>query len=600
MLSAVALGRLRRRHSYRYRPPEAGRDLSPAPLRPTLSHLIAANDHAGEDLVTDDLVTDDLATDQQATDQQATDDHAGTGWVGHRVERTARTLRAPCCHDPGLVEIGCSAEGTVVLSLEELCGTALVGTSAPDVARALVVGFLVAAGPGMAEVIFAGEHVSQLVPETSATTSLRLMASSEDAARALEAERIARTRRLDAAGAPDAERFRHENPENPLPMLLVVADPPPLSAAPRWAALAEGCGRLGISVLYLGDARAGRGDLVVDEGCRVTECPPDLADRLVGIELFRLGLEETTELLSTLSEALADPGPLEPEPSEEKDILGSGFGTLTGRQPWPEHEATTEPGTRPICVEVFGHMAVTVCGVTVADGLRSRAKMLLAWYLCRPEGATSEEAVEALWPDTAPDGVLRQFWRALGELRSRLRDAGGDGLDVLEKAGDHYRPAPEEITCDLWAFQGALKDAGTADDKGARAALHRAVAAYRGTLLEGTDWLWVEPLRADLHHRAIDAHLRLAALEEAAGHPKDARAVLERAVEVDRYAEEPYRRLMVLHAAAGNHSALRATWRLLQARLEELDLDADESTSYLYRRLTERHRAAGDPAPLGS
>ena len=42
VLSAVALGRLRRRHAYRYRPPEPGRHLGPDPLRPTLRRLASA------------------------------------------------------------------------------------------------------------------------------------------------------------------------------------------------------------------------------------------------------------------------------------------------------------------------------------------------------------------------------------------------------------------------------------------------------------------------------------------------------------------------------------------------------------------------------
>ena len=45
VVASVAIGRLRRRHAYRYRPPRPGRDLTPPPVRPTLDRLI----HASQD-----------------------------------------------------------------------------------------------------------------------------------------------------------------------------------------------------------------------------------------------------------------------------------------------------------------------------------------------------------------------------------------------------------------------------------------------------------------------------------------------------------------------------------------------------------------------
>jgi DNA-binding SARP family transcriptional activator len=223
----------------------------------------------------------------------------------------------------------------------------------------------------------------------------------------------------------------------------------------------------------------------------------------------------------------------------------------------------------------------------VATGIRSRAKALLAWYVCRPEGASAEQAVDALWPDTPPEAVLRQFWRALGDLRAGLRGPGSETPEVLEKTGECYRPAPGEIACDLWELQAALGAAARVeDDDAARQALRRAVEVYRGDLLDGTGEPWVEPVRQDLHRRALDAHLRLAELEEAAGRPDAAVATLEQAIELDRYAEEPYRRLMALHAARGRLDAVGSIWRQLNLRLAELDLDVEPASARLYRTLT--------------
>jgi hypothetical protein len=72
--------------------------------------------------------------------------------------------------------------------------------------------------------------------------------------------------------------------------------------------------------------------------------------------------------------------------------------------------------------------------------------------------------------------------------------------EVLEKTGEHYRPNPAEIACDLWRFQAALAEVARADDdETTRTALRRAVETYRGDLLSGVGYSWVEPVRQDLH-----------------------------------------------------------------------------------------------------
>jgi DNA-binding SARP family transcriptional activator len=287
--------------------------------------------------------------------------------------------------------------------------------------------------------------------------------------------------------------------------------------------------------------------------------------------------------------------------ADDTPAAGRALDTLT-TEPWPEPspsgtELTGEVTDRPIAVRMFGHLEVTVCGEPVVTGLRSRARDLFAWFLLRPEGATSDEAVDALWPDTEPGRVHGQFWRSFSDLRVRLREAGGEDLEVLAKAGEHYRPCAEEIACDLWELQRCLEEASrTEDPETARAALRRAVTAYRGELLAGVDRPWVEPVRQDLHRRALDAHLRLAELEDQAGRGDAAVETLERAIALDRYAEEPYRRLMALHGAEGRLDAVREVWRLLQGRLAELDLDVEPATAALYRQLTAPQPASPQPA----
>jgi DNA-binding SARP family transcriptional activator len=623
VLSAVALGRLRRRHAYRYHPPAPGRDLTPPPPLPTLQHLTRAAHGDGDD---------DEEAPLAASVREGRDGAVTASISSNGVPRGASGLCGPGSslddaerrQDPGRLEVAILDGRNVDCDITDLSGVALCGPVVDDVARALLAGLVVRAGPGAAEVLCTGALAGRLLPSLGPLPAIREVATPEDLARAVEAERITRTRRLEAAGTPDAKRFRAEHPENPLPLLLVLADAPSDATAGRWAALGAGAPQLGIAVIFLSDTPAASGRVVLDDTRAVTGAEPaGLADRLRDAELFGLRADEAVELLGALADAAAAASDSEQSGAGEHAGVGdrgdggrgdgghgdgSGGAVLSRRVSdlvWPEPAAgddTGEQAARPIRVEVLGAMQITAFGQPVATGIRSRAKALLAWYLCRPEGASAEQAVDALWPDTPPEAVLRQFWRALGDLRAGLRGLGGETPEVLEKSGERYRPAPGEIACDLWELQATLGAAAKAeDDEAARQALRRGVEVYRGDLLDGMGDQWVEPVRQDLHRRALDAHLRLAELEEAAGRPDAAVATLERVVELDSYAEEPYRRLMTLHAARGRLDAVGSTWRQLNLRLAELDLDVEPASARLYRTLTAGQEAdAPCPARLPS
>jgi DNA-binding SARP family transcriptional activator len=576
--ATVAIGRLRRRHGYRYRPPRPGRDLTPPPIRPTLDRLVHARGAGTSE--TQAVRADDVPV------FPFTDDE--------------RRLQ------PGQVEIGARDGVPLTVDVTDLSGIALTGPTVDAVSRALLAALLVRAGPRAAEVLLTEDLAGRLLPGLTPDVELRIVANSDDAARVVEAERIARTRRLAGVDAPDAHRFRAENPENPLPMLLVLLHNLPGESVGRWSALLADSPRLGIAMVFLGNSPAAVGHLVLDTERTITLAQPtSLAEQLSGVELFGLDADETVELLGSVNEANQEE---DDEPSEPGALTAAlhpdertGYAeeATAGEEAWPAiagedlpSEGSTKPD-RPLIIEVLGPLRITAFGRAVSTGLRARAQTLLAWALLRPEGATIDEVVDALWPDTPPDRVLKQFWHPLGDLRTYFRGPNKEALEVLEKVGDHYRPSPAEIACDLWDFQSALADAARAGDDGkARAALRQAIDAYQGDLLAGSAEPWVEPVRQDLHRRAVDAHLRLAELEDRAGHPDAAVATLERIIDLDRYAEEPYRRLMSLHAAHGRRDAVTATWQLLQRRLADLDVDVDEATARLYRTLI-----ATDSAP---
>ncbi|MDA8283987.1 MAG: LysM peptidoglycan-binding domain-containing protein, partial [Actinomycetota bacterium] len=182
VLSAVALGRLRRRHAYRYRPPEPGRTLGPDPLSPTLRHLTT--------VVRAQETSIDPAIAAEAP-PMADDD------VEHR-ER------------PDVIDIGTRDGEPVSMALSEMAGITLGSPDADDVVRAWIAALMVRGGPIAAEVLTTQVVLDRLVPGVGpafgnsadnplvAVPGLRTVPDAETVLSALESEVLARTRHLDA------------------------------------------------------------------------------------------------------------------------------------------------------------------------------------------------------------------------------------------------------------------------------------------------------------------------------------------------------------------------------------------------------------------
>ena len=592
VLSAVALGRLRRRHAYRYRPPEPGRHLGPDPLRPTLRRLASAR---CRDVDPGDVSAGDadesavpLPPPPPGVSLLADDDPE------HR-ER------------PDLVEVGTRDGHPLVMALSELGGVTLAGSHASQVAAAWVAALMVRAGPRAAEVIMTRPALDELFGPGAIpgpVPGLRVVDRPEAVLASLERMVLSRTRQLTEDEVPDVVAYRRANPWEPVPMVLAVIDEVPGADAGRWAATVAAGPRLGFAVFTCDPHAAMPARLVIGADRVVsTGVPDELAARLIGAELFAPRAAEAADVVATLAETEERPdstaGITAPEETEWPRPVSSAEVTpadpstplhvVPGGESLPIEppEPSAPPETAPVRVTVFGPYEIAVDGEVVSKGLRSMAKELLAWLCLRPEGASVEAAVEALWPDTERSQVHKRFWQAATNLRTRLGTAGDPGTKVLVQSGDVYRLDPSALVCDLWVFQDALGVAARAeDDRVARVALRRAVDAYRGELLAGIDYPWVEPVRQDLHRRALDAHLRLADLEDRLGNPDAADATLHRAIDINRYAEEPYRRLMTLQSERGRLDAIAHTWRLLQSRLDEIDVDPEPATVRLHRSLT--------------
>ncbi len=291
-----------------------------------------------------------------------------------------------------------------------------------------------------------------------------------------------------------------------------------------------------------------------------------LGERLTGARLFRVEPQVAAELLAVLASARTDGEHMRPGADDDESFVPA-----------------TSAATAPVAVQLLGVYRIEVDGTEIKSGLRAKAKELLAFYLLHPEGATLDDAVEALWPEADPRRGSEWFWTALGNLRTKLRQATGQKeLKVIDRDGDLYR-IEDVFDVDLWSLQHALREgAQSRDDAVRQAALDRAVADYDGELLVGLDWFWLETPREDLRQRMVDVLVWLGDRRWASGDARAAWAALQRALEVDPYAEQIYRRIMRLQGKLSRPDDADVTYRRLLAKLQEVDLVPTPETEKLH------------------
>jgi len=397
----------------------------------------------------------------------------------------------------------------------------------------------------------------------------------------LEAEIIHRRRLLDSEELDDFTGHRRGHPDDPLPALVLLADEVPARQTGRLEALVAQGRRLGIGAVVLGGDLRDAARIELDPAGRVAGATPAaLEAKLLGARIFSLSAVEAADLLGTLARSRADLSYL-PERS----------------QPSPEPfdpPATTE--RPPLRARVLGPFRVEAAGgEELRAGVRRKALELLAFYLLNPDGATQEQAVASLWPEVPLGREAQWFWNALGNLRTMARRATGERkLDVIRRDGDRYRPDPDAFDVDLWRFESCLADAKRATDAQDVHAEIRALAAaaeaYGGELLAGSPDLWVTVPREDLRRRAVNAFSRLAELLEAEGDDAGALAALGKGIAADPVREELYRRVMRLQAHLGRLDDMRRTFKELEQRLTDIDVDPDPATEALLARLLKQRR----------
>ncbi|MEA2902360.1 MAG: hypothetical protein QOH36_2247, partial [Actinomycetota bacterium] len=492
------------------------------------------------------------------------------GHVTRRLERFARGRATP----PATVKAnGAGGWATVVVGERDgaevgvdlsAMGVVLAGASAADVVRAAVTGLLAGQGPSTMAAVVSGD----LLPTVPPFPGLAQTASLGPALDELTTEVGRRVQLLTDDGVADAGAYRDKHPDANFPMIVLAAtDVSPADLERVRTLFADGA-RAGVSgIVAPGGDQTDGADIVLAPGGMVTEARGEaLGERLTGARLFRMEPQVAAELLAVLASARTDGEHMRPGADDDESFVPA-----------------TSVATAPVAVQLLGVYRIEVDGTEIKSGLRAKAKELLAFYLLHPEGATLDDAVEALWPEADPRRGSEWFWTALGNLRTKLRQATGQKeLKVIDRDGDLYR-IEDVFDVDLWSLQHALREgAQSRDDAVRQAALDRAVADYDGELLVGLDWFWLETPREDLRQRMVDVLVWLGDRRWASGDARAAWAALQRALEVDPFAEQIYRRIMRLQGKLSRPDDADVTYRRLLAKLQEVDLVPTPETEKLH------------------
>jgi DNA-binding SARP family transcriptional activator len=475
----------------------------------------------------------------------------------------------------------------------------LTGHGAADVARAILTAAVVEQ-PGTIDVLTVSSIFPELIPGCECPAVVRQLPGLSAAAQQIQLEVISRRRRLAGTDFPDADAYRNANPEDPFPALLVIAHGP-LDTHPALAGLLDNNAHLDIAALILTSPHlevAAADDVMIDvatDGTPGSVRPAALADQLAGTRLYSLNTADAAVLLAAgIPSDLSDGDDVDEVATLAAPVSDAATGDAAANEvDWTASSTASDDSQPPtIRVQLLGNgpMRIWLLDVEITTGLRDSGRQLLAWFLLHPQGRTIDAAVTALWPDTPPERVSQRFWTALASLRSRLNSEStiseSTKRAVLSKTAGAYQPEPGQFDVDLWTFQSALQRAAEALDNAAKlAALRDAMTAYRGPFAVDADYLWADPVREELHHRALDAHVAYAELITGLGGADQAIATLEHAQQLDPYAEDIYRRLMRLHHDAGRTESALQLWTQLDRRLADLDADPDPETSRLYRRI---------------
>jgi DNA-binding SARP family transcriptional activator len=346
---------------------------------------------------------------------------------------------------------------------------------------------------------------------------------------------------------------------NVVPLQITVR--PQALSAPEYAAIAT-----------LFTAAASIGDVGQDEEPYTQYAAPpwipQAAARRAGpdaVDLPRPGASSTGEADAGLPD---DTEPLSSEPGRSES--------------WPD-----EPAVQGLCVSVLGPLAVSG---TTGQLQPKQAELVVALALAAPAGLSNSALCSMLGADPdhpKPADAIRQI---IARTRRRLGPAS-DGAEYIMHTGSGWYLLHPEASLD-WSRFRALVASGRADD------LRSALALVRGEPFGGGYFWWIDiPLIESARAEVVDAAERLAEIELADGSPGAAGRAARAGLLAESSAEQLWRAVMRAEHAAGNLAGVTEAWRRCLDAIQDVAPGGEPhpDTAVLYRSLTAAASALASP-----
>jgi TolB-like protein len=240
-------------------------------------------------------------------------------------------------------------------------------------------------------------------------------------------------------------------------------------------------------------------------------------------------------------------------------------------------------------LRLLGGFELRLASGEVVDLLGQKDRALLA-FLALPAGTTHsrDKLASLLWSDRGDQQARDSLKHSLTKLRQSLPPASQSSI-VTDRLPAKLDPAA--ATIDVADFERLVRD-------GTPAALERAIALYRGELLDGIgirdpafeEWLVVE--RQRLRHLLEEALTKQITQSTADGVCERGAAAARRLLSLDPLREDAYRALMQMHADRGETAQALKLYETLRDRLHgELGVNPAAETTQLYEAILNRRAA---------
>jgi len=234
----------------------------------------------------------------------------------------------------------------------------------------------------------------------------------------------------------------------------------------------------------------------------------------------------------------------------EHDVEGDYLRALIRKRRLPPPGPDVRGWPWPLAVRTLGEFALVRHGEPLVSKGKAQKKPLELMKALVAHGGRNVDAAmltALVWPDAEGDDAKTSFDSNLYRLR-KLVDIDG----ALQLAEGKLSLNPDLVWLDTWAFEQAL-DGGD---------VNAALGLYRGHFLAlEAPAPWVLPPRDRLQARLVRAVLAAGDALEADRNWTAAKALYQRALEVDNLAEALYRRLMVCLRETGDPAGALTAYR---------------------------------------